>query len=291
MSLAPHAHPWGQLIYAASGVVSVWTEQGSWVAPPHWAVWAPAGVAHAHALHRRGVAAHALSAARPRAASAPRQRRRHSVAAAARADPSRGRRSACSMNASRRTSPSPISSCTNARRSSTPSLDLPLPHSARLRRSRRTSRTRTPPTVAATPRSRGASASARARSSAASWPRPGCRSGRWRRQARFLHALRRLGAGASVKRAATEAGYRSPSAFIAAFRVAFRHHARPLLQATLLPRGAKDLMAYGAGSVIAKSVTTRVSWPLGILCSSSAAARTRRITPKTATWYWKDNGD
>src|SRR5882672_4364677 len=44
--LAPHAHPWGQLIYSVSGVMSVWTEQGSWVAPPHWAVWAPAGVAH-----------------------------------------------------------------------------------------------------------------------------------------------------------------------------------------------------------------------------------------------------
>ena len=30
-----------------SGVLSVWTAPGSWVAPPHWAVWAPAGVAHA----------------------------------------------------------------------------------------------------------------------------------------------------------------------------------------------------------------------------------------------------
>src|ERR1700730_2983938 len=45
-TLAPHAHAWGQLIYSMSGVMSVWTEQGSWVAPPHWAVWAPAGIAH-----------------------------------------------------------------------------------------------------------------------------------------------------------------------------------------------------------------------------------------------------
>src|SRR5258708_6039446 len=44
--IAPHAHAWGQLIYSVSGVMSVWTGQGSWVAPPHWAVWAPAGVAH-----------------------------------------------------------------------------------------------------------------------------------------------------------------------------------------------------------------------------------------------------
>jgi quercetin dioxygenase-like cupin family protein len=56
--LAPHAHSWGQLIYAASGVLSVWTEQGSWVAPPHWAVWAPAGVGHA--MRFTGTAAPAL---------------------------------------------------------------------------------------------------------------------------------------------------------------------------------------------------------------------------------------
>ena len=30
-----------------SGVMTVWTEVGTWVAPPQWAVWAPAGVAHA----------------------------------------------------------------------------------------------------------------------------------------------------------------------------------------------------------------------------------------------------
>jgi len=36
-----HAHPWPQLIYASSGVMTVWTEAGSWIAPAHWAVWAP----------------------------------------------------------------------------------------------------------------------------------------------------------------------------------------------------------------------------------------------------------
>ena len=47
VALAPHAHAWGQLIYSITGVMTVWTEQGTWVAPPQWAVWAPAGVAHA----------------------------------------------------------------------------------------------------------------------------------------------------------------------------------------------------------------------------------------------------
>jgi AraC-like DNA-binding protein len=37
-----------------------------------------------------------------------------------------------------------------------------------------------------------------------------------------MDALRQLGAGASVKRAAIEAGYRTPSAFVAAFRASFK---------------------------------------------------------------------
>ncbi len=46
-ALGAHAHDWHQLIYAVSGVLSVWTGQGAWVVPPQWAVFAPAGVAHA----------------------------------------------------------------------------------------------------------------------------------------------------------------------------------------------------------------------------------------------------
>src|ERR1700722_8599578 len=41
-----HIHPWNQLIYCSAGVMTVWTQAGSWVAPPQWAIWAPAGVAH-----------------------------------------------------------------------------------------------------------------------------------------------------------------------------------------------------------------------------------------------------
>jgi AraC-like DNA-binding protein len=44
--------------------------------------------------------------------------------------------------------------------------------------------------------------------------------GRWRRQARLLHAVRCLGGGTMVKQVALDAGYRSPSAFVAAFRAA-----------------------------------------------------------------------
>jgi len=41
-----HSHPWIQLAYAARGVLDVWTKQGRFVAPPHRAVWIPAGTPH-----------------------------------------------------------------------------------------------------------------------------------------------------------------------------------------------------------------------------------------------------
>ena len=44
--IPPHAHHWPQLIYAARGVLTVWTEVGSWIVPPNAAVWAPAGIRH-----------------------------------------------------------------------------------------------------------------------------------------------------------------------------------------------------------------------------------------------------
>jgi len=42
--------------------------------------------------------------------------------------------------------------------------------------------------------------------------------GKWRQQLRLMHAMRLLGDGAKVTHAALEAGYSTPSAFIAAFR-------------------------------------------------------------------------
>jgi AraC-like DNA-binding protein len=44
--------------------------------------------------------------------------------------------------------------------------------------------------------------------------------GKWRQQVRLMHAMRLLGGGAKVTHAALEAGYSTPSAFIAAFRKA-----------------------------------------------------------------------
>ena len=42
----PHAHPWGELAYTGHGCMVMCTEQGNWLAPPHRAVWVPAGCRH-----------------------------------------------------------------------------------------------------------------------------------------------------------------------------------------------------------------------------------------------------
>lgn len=47
-----HVHHCGQLAYAASGVVSMFTERGNWVVPAKRALWVPPGVAHE--MHMRG---------------------------------------------------------------------------------------------------------------------------------------------------------------------------------------------------------------------------------------------
>lgn len=45
--LAPHRHRRGQFLYAVSGVVTVSTPEGAWVAPPERGVWIPGGTPHA----------------------------------------------------------------------------------------------------------------------------------------------------------------------------------------------------------------------------------------------------
>jgi AraC-like DNA-binding protein len=41
-----HSHPWGQLVYAASGVMRVATPGAAWLTPPTRAIWVPGGVPH-----------------------------------------------------------------------------------------------------------------------------------------------------------------------------------------------------------------------------------------------------
>jgi AraC-like DNA-binding protein len=46
-----HDHARHQLVHPSRGVLQVSTSAGSWVVPPHRAVWIPAAVAHSHQAH------------------------------------------------------------------------------------------------------------------------------------------------------------------------------------------------------------------------------------------------
>src|SRR6476661_2522330 len=48
--LEPHAHDWAQLVYASEGVMSIQTDDGTWVVPSHRAVWIPPGIEHSVAM-------------------------------------------------------------------------------------------------------------------------------------------------------------------------------------------------------------------------------------------------
>lgn len=45
-----HFHPEDQLVYASQGVMTIQTEQGTWVVPPQRAVWIPARIPHTIAM-------------------------------------------------------------------------------------------------------------------------------------------------------------------------------------------------------------------------------------------------
>ncbi len=211
-----HAHVWGQLIYCASGVMTVWTEEGSWVAPPHWGIWVPAGVAH----QIRFVGACALRTLylRPDLAAGLPERcgvigvsplLRELVLRATEIgmlDTRDGHQAALAR----------VIQGELVRRDVEP-LELLAPSSPAARKAADLL-SEGAVTVADAARAVGLSTRALERRFLAETGLP---IARWSRQARLLQALRRLAGGASVKAAAHAAGYRTDSAFVAAFRESF----------------------------------------------------------------------
>jgi AraC-like DNA-binding protein len=239
--VAPHAHSWGQLIYAATGVVTVWTSHGTWVVPPQWAIWAPSSVEHG--LRFTGAASLRTLYLRPDiicltprctvVTVSPLLRELILRAVDERMLDDRDRTHLALVHLI-------VHECSPT---AAPPLDLPLPHSARLRRvaehlARRSSERASHAGLA---RRFGIGVRTLERGFVAE---TGLSLGQWRRNARFMEALRQLGAGASVKRAAIEAGYHTPSAFVAAFRSSFKttpgHYFRQGRQSNVRGRGGDD---------------------------------------------------
>jgi len=213
-----HVHDWGQLIYCAAGVMTVWTEVGSWMAPPHWAIWVPGGVAHdirfaGHAELRTLYLRADLSAGLPAECAV------LTVSALLRELILR----AVELHMLDERQPTHGAMAwlilSELARLDRPPLDLPTPISEATRRAASL-------LTAGGERSGVRALAATLGLSARTLERrflseTGMSIANWGRQARLLDSLRLLAAGSSVKAAARAAGYRTPSAFVAAFRTVF----------------------------------------------------------------------
>ena len=218
-AIADHAHDWHQLIHVAAGLMTVWTPEGTWVAPPGCAVWAPAGIRHSI----RFVEASAFRTLylRPEAC-----------------DPAPGRCTAVVISPLLRElivrateigmldprDPVEYAMFTliraELRWSGMPGFTLRQPEDPRLRLAASLMTANDAAAAGLTSLARAAGMTTRVferRFSAET----GLSPGRWRRQRALLAGLERIASGAPVKAVAADAGYATPSAFIAAFRKTF----------------------------------------------------------------------
>lgn len=215
--LPPHAHDWHQLVLVQSGALSVTTDAGTWVVPPRWAVVARAGTAHS--LHFHGRCRFAALYLRPCRG----ERQPSRVVAVTELLAALVLRAVAVGMLDRRD---------RAHRALVTLLRSELPTAGQMGLSLRLPRSpaaqRVAAAVVAAPGGRDtvASLAAGAGVSVRTLERcfraeTGLSLGAFRQQARCQFALRLLASGRTVDRVARAAGYRSASAFIAAFRCLF----------------------------------------------------------------------
>jgi AraC-like DNA-binding protein len=219
--IRPHHHHWGQLIYAATGVMRVQAQGTLWIVPPARAVWVPAEVEHE--IHALGdFAMRTLYFPVELTGAIADECRALEVAPLLRelvlelvercpiddGDASSMRLAAAAVDLAAEAVTQPLS------------LRLPLP--ADPRAARVADRLRDDPACEAElpdlARAAGASARTIQRLFLAE---TGLRFAEWRQRLRLMHGASRLGLGASVTEVGLDAGYSSTSAFIAAFRKQF----------------------------------------------------------------------
>jgi AraC-like DNA-binding protein len=213
----PEHASWHQLICLSTGLLAVDTEQGSWLAPPSWAVWAPAGAAYV----LRFIAASSL-------------RRLH-----IRPDPTLTLpKSPCALAVSplmrelilrtvevgmldeRDPVEAPMAALILAELGSAgpPPFTLPQPISAGMQHVAQLLISDETGNLAAVARAVGLGARTLERRFHAE---TGLTPGRWRQQRKLMASLELIASGEQVKTAAVAAGFASASAYVAAFRKLF----------------------------------------------------------------------
>jgi AraC-like DNA-binding protein len=211
-----HFHEWDQLVYASRGVMTVQTPQEAWVVPTHRAVWIPAGIDHSIAMS--GAVAMRTLYVKPRIA--------------------RGLpRSCCVINVPPLLRELILDACNSGALKRTKQrqrhlMDVILDQLAtvqmvalQLRNPADPRAKRVADALLADPGDQRGLAEVCSRAGASKRTierlfreEVGMSLGKWRQQLRLMQAMRMLAEGEKVTHAALEAGYSTPSAFIAMFR-------------------------------------------------------------------------
>jgi AraC-like DNA-binding protein len=217
--IARHRHKRAQLLYPSSGVITVASQQGTWVVPPLRAAWVPAGTDHEVRVWGP-VSMRSVNIAAGAARRLPRQCSVVSVSSLLRELVLRAAQ--LPMLYDQRGSAGRIMQLLLDEIHALPELPLhlPVPEHPRLK-----------PVCDAILRQPGldhalAAWSGRVGASSRTVARlfrreTGMSFSAWRQQARLLEALKQLAAGQPVTGVALDMGYASPSAFISMFKRAF----------------------------------------------------------------------
>jgi len=214
-----HTHDRDQLIYASRGVMTVHTGHGAWVVPTHRAVWVPAGMTHSIAMSGT-VAMRTLYFRRRRVRGLP--------------------GTCCVVNVPPLLQALILHACelgvlpAGDRRArhvvdlivdqleeiQVVPIRLPMPEDPRALRVAR-SLMADPDARESLARACRAAGACRRTIERLFQDGTGLSLGRWRRQLSLMRALQALGGGAPLAAVAFDAGYSTPSAFVAAFKKTF----------------------------------------------------------------------
>jgi AraC-like DNA-binding protein/quercetin dioxygenase-like cupin family protein len=230
-AIRPHSHRRDQLVYASAGVMTIRARAGAWVVPTNRAVWIPAGVRHEITMCGT-VAMRTLYLQAGLARGLPRACRVVSVSPLLQALILRA--CACRALSSRVRWQRHLIDVILDHLETIQTIPLRLPNPTDPRALRVAQALAGQP-ADGRPLARICTAAGASRRTIERLFRRdlGMSVGQWRQQLRLLTALRLLAEGAKVTHAALEAGYGTPSAFIAMFRRAlgstpaayFRRHA------------------------------------------------------------------
>ncbi len=214
--VAPHRHRRAQLVFAAQGVMEVWTPQGSWVVPPNRAVWMPAETEHA--IRSRGdVAMRTLYVRADIAASLPRQCCVVAVSPLLRELILRAVELPLLYDEAGPEARVMALILDEIRALPVLPLHLPWPGDARLKRL--CAAIHEDPASERTLEEWAQGVGASSRTLARLFRKEtGMSFGAWRQQVRLVDALGRLATGQKVTAVALDLGYQSPSAFTSMFR-------------------------------------------------------------------------